>query len=448
MKKIAISIICPFIGALLMTSCLKDDVDVVQSSEVALLSFAINDVKTVHTVEGTDSTYTTIMSGSTVIFTIDQANHLVYNTDSIAYGTDVTHVQVKVAADGYVHYLKPDGEIGSIEDSIDFSSPVTFRVVSYDKQFQRDYRVSLNVHQVNPKKTSWTQIAGSKFPAGLFVTHKALVKGDSLYVIGKDADGKVYKASTAITDGREWSVAECIGLAGDADCGSVQLAGNTFCMTAGGMLFRSSDATTWESVEIASSMHLLFAVEGIENYVVWGICDEDFMLTTDMVTWSGTSGQYFEKGISRGVASFCQPLRTNKHIERTVFVAIPQAPDTCAQVWTKLSTESDWVKMDPKEDNIYGCPNLENLAVIAYAGKMYAFGGQSVGNRRVPLEAFSQSYESRDNGVTWKPNKNAFSLPEAFKGRTEIFSAATDGEYVWVIWSNGEVWRGRWNGMK
>ena len=79
---------------------------------------------------------------------------------------------------------------------------------------------------------------------------------------------------------------------------------------------------------------------------------------------------------------------------------------------------------------------------------MYAFGGVSLGNRKVELEAFSACYESRDNGLTWKVNEEALSLPEEFKGRDEAFSTATDGEYVWVMWSTGEVWRGRWNGLE
>ena len=92
---------------------------------------------------------------------------------------------------------------------------------------------------------------------------------------------------------------------------------------------------------------------------------------------------------------------------------------------------------------------MENLAVIHYAGKMYAFGGKSVGPRKEPLKAFSRCFESADNGVTWKENKKSFNLAPTFSGRSETFSAATDGDFVWIIWStSGEVWRGRWNGVK
>ena len=72
-----------------------------------------------------------------------------------------------------------------------------------------------------------------------------------------------------------------------------------------------------------------------------------------------------------------------------------------------------------------------------------------MGARKVKLAPFGACYESRDNGVTWKEREGSFGLPKEVKGRSEdSFSAVTDGEYVWMVWSSGEVWRGRWNGIK
>lgn len=412
MKKIAISLVCPLIGALLMTSCLSNDDDIVKSSEVALLSFGIKDLKTVHTIKtdaGKDSTYTTVMSGGAVTFTIDQNQRLVYNSDSIAYGTNVSRVLVKVTADGYVYYLNQNNELGSIEDSIDFTSPVTFRVKSYDEQYIRDYRVSINVHQVDPKKTAWQQIQSTSFPK--FTEQKAFVKDNNLYIIGIDVNGTYQTTSSGIADGAAWTTITCSGIEGQGL--TVLLIEDTFYLKTDAGLYRSEDAIAWSA--------------------------------TDEIPEAFTQ---LEKVESKGVVLFCQSLSTNKDIVRSILIATPETADTCAQVWTKLSTEIEWKEIGASGNNVYGCPNLENLAVIPYADKLYAFGGKSVGNRKKPLEAFSACYESRDNGVTWKINEKAFSLPKEFLGREENFSTATDGEYVWMMWSNGEVWRGRWNGVK
>ena len=411
MKKIAISLICPLVSVLLMTSCLDNDGDTELSSDVALLSFSIGDLKTTYTIQkenGEDSTYTTVMSGKTVEFTIDQAQRIIYNSDSIAYGTNVTKVLVNVKADGGVCYLNSDGEMSSVEDSIDFTHPVTFRVTSYDEQFVRDYTASINVHQVDPKKTSWVQLENANFPA--LNEHKAFVKGDSLYVIGVDSEGVYYTASAALADATAWTTAACSGIEGSG----------LSALLIDGVFYLNTDAGTYRSADA----------------VVWNVVEDD----DEIFTLPG-------KGISHGIAWFCNPLRTNENIMRFIFVAKPESTDTYAQVWTKLSTEENWVEVEPKGANVYGCPNLENLIVIQYADKMYAFGGQSVGLRKDPIEAFSACYESRDNGVTWRKNEDAFVLPKDFLGRTATCSATTDGEYVWVMWSDGDVWRGRWNGI-
>jgi hypothetical protein len=411
MKKIATSLVCPLVGALLMTSCLGGEDATELSSNVALLSFSIGDLKTTHIIkkaDGTDSTYTTQISGSAIEFTIDQIKHLVYNTDSLAYNTNVKRVLVNVKADGGIYYLKPDGTAGSVEDSIDFTTPVTFCVTSYDGQFKRDYVASINVHQVDPEKTEWYKVEGTNLPT--LDRLRVFVKDDCLYVVGA-ADGAYYTASATLTDYTNWATTECSGIEGKWI--AALLVDEVFYLKTDVGLYCSEDAVTWTEAGNEAEVN---ALPG--------------------------------EGISHGVAWFCQPLKTNDGIVRTTFIATPEVVDTCAQVWLKLSTEESWTEVEPKGTNVYGCPNLENLAVIQYADKMYAFGGKSIGNRKVPLRAFSGCYESRDNGVTWKVNDTAFSLPKEFEARSEAFTTTTDGEYVWVIWSNGEVWRGRWNGIK
>lgn len=401
MKRIAIGLIYSLVGVLLMTSCKKDVNEWVNSSEVALLSFSIKGLRKVGN---------TVISGSSVSFPIDQLNRTVENKDSIMFGADISRVLVSATGDGNVCYLNSDGELCSIEDSIDFTNPVTFRVISYDAQFTRDYTAKINVHQVDPKKTTWQKITNTDFLA--LDKQKAFVREGYLYVIGSDADGAYYTVSTEFTDGTSWKRTPCLGIEGTGL--SVLFIDGVYYLRTDAGTYRSEDAITWT---VASEESEIMALPG--------------------------------EGIKHGVAWFSQPLSTNTNIKHSIFVATSEVTDTCAQVWTKLSTESNWIEIGTNGNNVYGCPNLENLAVIRYADKMYAFGGKSMGDyRKVPLNAFSACYESRDNGITWKVNESAFSLPKEFEGRDEAFSAVADEEYVWVMWSNGEVWRGRWNGIK
>ncbi len=396
MKRIAIGLMCSLIGVLLMTSCSKDEDEVVKSSEVALLSFSIRDLRT-----GSN----TVISGGSVPFTIDQTDRTVYNKDSIMFGANITRVLVNVTADGDVCYLNAAGELCSIGDSIDFTNPVTFRVISSDGRFARDYTVRINVHQVNIKETSWLRQGSTGFPN--LAEQKAFVKDNRLCVIGVDDDGAYHTASATLDNYTVWASTACSGIAGDGI--SVLLIDDNFYLKTDAGLYSSEDATTWASVD-------------------------------DAVKIDALPGG----GIGHGIAWFCQPLKTNEHIMRTIFIASPEANGTYAQVWTKLSTEEEWVAIVPQGDKLYGCPNLKNLTVIQYAGNMYAFGGERVGDGKVKLATF----ESRDNGLTWKQNDAAFKLPQEYRDEADCsFSAATDGKFVWMMWNNGEVWRGRWNGL-
>lgn len=453
MKRTVVSLICPIIIGLFFTSCLTDAEETEPTSSVALLSFCINDLKTQYTVtldNGEDSTYTVITNTSDLRFAIDHEQGLVYNIDPIAYGTDVTHVVPSMSVDGYVFYYKGEDKIVySSGDTVNFASPVKFTVVSYDEKFSRDYLISINVSKTDPKVTYWEQIEDATFPSGLFVALKGVIKDSRLYVFGCDDEGNCYTTSTAISDGTLWSDAvEWNGIedGSEVDCSSITLFKGQFYVLVNSILYRSIDGVVWE-VAADEDISCLFAVAEGVSPTVWGIADNVFVSSTDLLVWDATA-QHATNEIKR-VAFFNEALRTNPHIQRTIVVAtLEQAADTCAKVWSKLSTEKVWTEVLPVEGNIYGCPNLENLAVISYRGRMYAFGGKSLGMRDVSIEAFGACYESRDNGVTWRVRDNAFSLSRDFIGRDENFSAIVDDQdRVWIIWNkSGEVWRGTWTG--
>lgn len=448
MKRTVISLICPIIIGLFFTSCLRDTEETVLSSTVAITSFSINDLKAQHTEvldNGKDTTYTIILKTSLTPFTIDQERGLVYNSDSIAYGADVTRVLASISADGHMYYHKEEEKIVySKGDSIDFTHPVKFTVVSNDGNYSRDYLISINVHKVDPTKTEWKLLEGANFPIGLFCEQKAIIRDQRIYVLGHDENGRYYTTYTGTDDGMAWNEPEqWIGIEEGADCSSIILFDGMFHMLVGNTLYRSSDGITWERTAANSIDHLLAATSE-ESPTAWGIIEGKFAYSSDMLAWT-TLEQV--AGMSRSIAYTSEPLHTNPYINRTIVIGLSDvATDTCAKVWSKLSTETEWAEVKPAQNNPYGCPNLENLAVINYHDRMYAFGGKSVGQRKKPLEAFGASYESRDNGVTWRVRDEAFKLSENFVGRDENFSTVIDYKNrVWIIWSrSGEVWRASW----
>lgn len=453
MKRFAISLICPLIIGICFTSCLPEAEETELTSTVALLSFSIDDLKTKHTItldNGKDSTYTSVMKGNSVKFTIDHEEGLVYNTSPIAYGTDVTHVITNIGADGYVHYIHPTTKEKtgySSEDSIDFTHPVKFTITSYDEQFSRDYSIRINVHSSDPKVTQWQKLEATTLPTSLFTEQKAIIRDTQIYLFGKDSKGKVYTTTTDLTDGTQWSVpAEWSGVSSFTERLNVILHQQDFYTLAGGQLYRSTNGSDWELINTTTSLTTLIGTTTEASPAMWGISDNQFVSTTDFIEWQANE-QVLTHQPEGNFSCISHPLRTNANIHRTIFISNATNTDTCAHVWSKLSTEKMWTKVEPVGQNPYGCPNLQDLSVISYRNRLYAFGGKSLGSRKAPIESFSACYESRDNGVTWRIRENSFSLHKSFIGRNEPFATVVDNQgYIWMIWgTSGEVWKGIWN---
>ena len=109
------------------------------------------------------------------------------------------------------------------------------------------------------------------------------------------------------------------------------------------------------------------------------------------------------------------------------------------KVWSKLSTENDWVVYD-NADNPYPCPALDGLAVVRYDNSLYAFGGKGiVGDNEV--EAFNSFYISKDNGIVWKTPEGFYQrMPEVLKGKNLSYVTFVDSDnHIWIITDDDKV---------
>ena len=98
-------------------------------------------------------------------------------------------------------------------------------------------------------------------------------------------------------------------------------------------------------------------------------------------------------------------------------------------------------------------PNLENVTMIYYDGKLYAFGG-GYGE----IKPFSQFYCSTDNGLCWRPVTECMAFPAEFgtlytthSGNyscavtPKLESETYRGNFIWIVWEDGSICRGRIN---
>ena len=196
-----------------MTSCLNDNDgnDRASYKDTAITSFSLGQLKQVRdtvTKAGKDSTYKAKYDAGKVKFYIDQAQGLIYNPDSLPYGTDAAHVLAKITTknagtvaiqsvkDASLSYYRSN-------DSIDFTQPRTFRVYANGGYAYREYKISVNVHKQRGNVFSWKAMQDNSGFAS-FTAMKAVSTGDRIFVFGTDGTQTTgYVTSKA--DGNSWT---------------------------------------------------------------------------------------------------------------------------------------------------------------------------------------------------------------------------------------------------
>lgn len=261
------SVLVSCLAALVLSSCLKDEAQRTtpkwRQKNCQIASFLLKNVT-----KDKDS----IAGLSRVTFTIDQLRGEIYNTDSLPYGTRVTHkLACQIVYDEAVGpssvEFEPEATGKRISwrepDSIDFSRPVRIYVTSLDRTEAKTYTVRLNVHQQDPDSMAWQHTAPLLRQSNL-VEARVLAHTGAYLLLARTTDGlSAYRSSDAQT----WTALTPSGLpAGKTfEAAYATLLRHTYYIHAtDGALYRSSDGATWTSVAGAPTIvRLLGAVDTV-----------------------------------------------------------------------------------------------------------------------------------------------------------------------------------------
>ena len=452
MKIKILSIIASFfLTSLTLISCLDNDETTNTSSDVAISSFSINDIKTTLITESDTTTFT--VTGTDYPFTINQTSAigLIYNADSLPYNTDVKKVSINLGTNGFytTYVLKDKSNEDSLcywngTDSLNFTNPIKFTVYAYDSS-SKSYEIKVNVHKVVPDSLVWNSYQ-SNFP-GTDITggQKAVTLNNKVYVFAETGAGVELTSSE---DGKDWSTFEALsGFTATPDYSSVIVFNNHLLILAGNLIYTSTDGKSWKQTTTAANA--LVATNGGK---LFGIQQGKFIELIssenpdEVFTVSGNAGIDVPEGFpTRNYSYAYYRLATNESIEKTILIGeTPNSSDTITTVWAKLSTENSWVDYDNR--TIYHCPKLENISLIRYDNKLFVFGGKGTYNQK-EVKAFQHFYVSEDNGYAWKPIDRYVCFPSSFIGKEDSYSYFIDQQdYIWLMWSgSNEVWRGKIN---
>lgn len=455
MKKNFLRFLVGTVAAILSVSC-ADEVTYETSSDCSITKFTLGSIKrTMHTTDsdGEDSTYTITYSGSYYPMTIDQVNMKIYNQDSLPYGSSVKSVLATITAYGQVAYretgieggIVSDWKVYSSSDSIDFSNPVIFRVVSNDGKGEKDYDVQVNVAQQEEKAIYWHEEAASDLENMVLI--QAIAWKDSLLVLSKDQQNEIIKATRYIGPDIQaetsWKKSPTYGCT-HANIRTLQLAdGKLYLSTEAGQLLVSENGSVWEENHQATPIDLLAGSDGQNLYALIG----------KSLHRSSDEGKSWEKEILDVADSYLptEDIASVSYIQsnqiKRLLIAGSRSPvtypdDTHATIFGKITGTDNgntWMHYTTDSYNHYTLPQLENLHLVRMTDLLIAFGGTVQSSVQRP---FKSLYVSTDNGITWKPDYNDIKAPEDLIPLTDCFSGCSDEQGRFWLLCGSQVWKG------
>lgn len=458
-----------FAATSIMTSCLDNDVDqITYTSETSITGFSLG---TLHIdrvgkdKDGKDSAYVDTLNFSDYPFTINQLTREIENKDSLPYGTHIDKVITSVTYDAGVLAYKPKGAdkdtLWTSTDSIDFSgdtysmstiTPIEFKVYAYSGAIGQAYKVKINVHQQVPDTIAWKKFDTNPFSAGSLSEQKAVYANGKVYVFGKNGNGTHIEYSDVANDNPSSWVPVTDNIPSNIDTYSATVcAGYIYFLAGTDKQLYKLDANSNEITSVGTETFEmliggndikseLYAVKGGKS----GIYKEN--------TWTEDADPFTLFPAGKPFFSNTTTASYNSNITSTVALCYNQgttANDTTALVFNRMSSDNKW------EERIQNLPlpKLENVTMIYYDEKLYAFGG---GYKEI--KPFSQFYCSTDNGLCWRPVTECMAFPSEFSElytahnknyscavTPKLESGTSRGNFIWIVWEDGSISRGRIN---
>lgn len=440
-KLLSLVTIASFIVTL--TSCLGDgdDSGTVYYDDTAITAFSLGTLNIEkHTTASdgvTDSTYKSTYSASSYKFYIDQQKQLVYNPDSLPYGTDAAHVLCSFStknSGSIVLNLKDAQGADSLAayvstDSLDFSEPIRVRVYNMSGTAYRQYTVSVNVHRQTGNEMTWTSTSYS--PLALLGNRRMADNNGQIYLFGEQGGQTVgYK----LADDSWQQLTSSVALAADAYHSLIAKDGYLYVLSNGSVL-RSADGQAWSEMAQGTALTQLL---GASDAALYALTADGIASSKDNgATWTADTLDDDATNLpSTNVSFVCIPSKTNDLTNDLIVIG---TSDGITRVWRKVEESADnsqtqpWAFYPDDEYNKKQLPALANLQVVGYDNGLLALGGD-----------FSAFYYSPDEGLTWTAD-DSYTLPATFGRTATPFAMTVDSSNVIYISkaAAAETWSAR-----
>ena len=456
-----------FAATSIMTSCLDNDVEqITYTSETSITGFSLGTLnidRMGKDQNGEDSAYVDTLNCSDYPFTINQLTREIENKDSLPYGTHIDKVITSITYDAGALAYRPKGAdtdtLWTSTDSIDFSgdtykmstiTPIEFKVYAYSGAIGQAYKVKVNVHQQIPDTIAWKKF-DNFFSNGNLSKQKAVYANGKVYVFGENGRTHIEYSDVSNDNPTSW-VEVTKNVPADIDTYSATAcAGYIYFLAGTNKQLYKLDVNSNEITSVGTeTFEMLIGGNDIKSelYVVKGGKSGIYKESP----WTEDTNPFTQFPAGKPFFSNTTTASYNSNITITVALCYNQgntANDTTALVFNRISSDNKWEK---RMQNL-PLPNLENVTMIYYDGKLYAFGG-GYGE----IKPFSQFYCSTDNGLCWRPVTECMAFPaefsELYTAHSKNYSCAVTpklesetsrGNFIWIVWEDGSICRGRIN---
>lgn len=388
------------------------------SASVAVTGFSIKE---------NDNLLTNIDS---VHFTIDLIGRRIYNADSLPKGTDVSKLVLNIEfptissaklhiTGGKIHNDTIIDYATSPNDSVDCTGNLTLTVVAMDTKYSADYKVCVNVHQMNPDSLYWNLVSRRDLPSfsspddQKTVSYKgkvySLIHDDKGYMISSIANPSVgawdrQSITLSFTPRIETfsSTSDCL-----------------YVLSNDNKLFASSDGFSWS--DTGTSFYWLYG--GYGNQVI-GSIKVDGQYIIEQYPSCNMIAQLAPDGFPVEATSQMVEISSKWNLAPQMLLTggIDASGNMVGAVW--CFDGSSWAKLTSDK----ALPQVKSPTLLPYFYTivdskwnetkypvLLSFGGIDAKN-----EAVDSVYISYDNGLNWRMAGSVLQLPEYIPAASDM----------------------------
>ena len=428
----------PVILSLSLVSCLRDDdtssSNVIDNSDAQIYSFSLS----------TDS----IPELKDITFSIDQLNELIYNRDSLSYGTNLSKALCSLTTSATVIMI-PEASNDTIHwkasDSIDFSKPVKIITYALDGIQFKTYTAKLNVHQQEGDKIAWTQLTDKAIKDSILF-QKTIALNGSYYTYAHLKNGNYYMYFSS--SGSTWTQQSLSGFPSEPNLESlISFSNKLYIADTAGKVYESTNAGSWTPFSTDVSVKTFIGIvpkTELSPALLCAITNKDgsayFGAAFDMITWKiGTEPVPDNFPIS----GFCAASDSNPDAGYAGLIAAGgknRQNELLNTVW-RTSDGIHWIQLIDEKAN-YFSPR-EGMSLVYYINKYYLLGGKDVDEN-----CTNDMYISVTNGVTWAKADDHNSITDLYSPRAYASVCVTENRLMLFGGTNGgaywldDVWSG------